>query len=150
MDQFCYSSSNKAEFAAECPREEIFFSKEVLTLQERDHIKSRRVRGCSHVQTDLSDFGDKIEMSDNDPAVVRTVENLSVAWNDIPSNQAGGGSQDCRRDLVPMNTDKALATCKFHGNLRCGDTGRGRVEHRSFEQLRFTLNLLKTGYLEDS
>jgi len=34
------------------------------------------------VQTDLSDFGDKIEMSDNDPAVVRTVENLSVAGSD--------------------------------------------------------------------
>ena len=37
------------------------------------------------VQTDLSDFGDKIEMSDNDPAVVRTVENLSVAGSDTPA-----------------------------------------------------------------
>ena len=40
-----------------------------------------------------------------------------------------------------MNTDKALAN---FGNslelLRGGDTGKGRVEHRSFEILRFTLN----------
>jgi len=39
-----------------------------------------------------------------------------------------------------MNTDKALAN---FGNsfelLRGGDIGRGRVEHRSFELLRFTL-----------
>ena len=37
------------------------------------------------VQTDLSDFGDKIEMSDNDPAVVRTVETLSVVGSDAPT-----------------------------------------------------------------
>ena len=34
------------------------------------------------VQSDLSDFGDKIEMSDNDPAVVSTVETLSVVESD--------------------------------------------------------------------
>ena len=45
-----------------------------------------------------------------------------------------------------MNTDKALANFEFLWNLRGGDTGRGRVEHRSFKQLRSTLNLLKTGY----
>ncbi len=39
-----------------------------------------------YVQTDLSDFGDKIEMSDNDPAVERTVENLSVAGSDTPAS----------------------------------------------------------------
>jgi len=38
-----------------------------------------------HVQTDLSDFGNKIEMSDNGPAVVRTVKNLSVAGSDTPA-----------------------------------------------------------------
>ncbi len=46
-----------------------------------------------------------------------------------------------------MSTDKALAN---FGNslelLRGGDTGMGRVEHRSFRQLRTTLNMLKTGY----
>ena len=35
-----------------------------------------------HAQLSLSDFGDKIEMGDNDPAVGRTVENLSVAGSD--------------------------------------------------------------------
>ena len=36
------------------------------------------------VQSDLSDFGDKIEMSDNDPAVVKTVETLAVTGSDVP------------------------------------------------------------------
>jgi len=40
-----------------------------------------------------------------------------------------------------MSTDKALADFKFIKNSRCGDAGKGRVEHRSFEQLRFTLNM---------
>ena len=35
-----------------------------------------------HAQMSLSDFGDKIEMGDNDPAVENTVENLSVAEGD--------------------------------------------------------------------
>ncbi|MHA1636483.1 MAG: hypothetical protein ACTSUB_00565 [Candidatus Thorarchaeota archaeon] len=38
-----------------------------------------------YVQSSLSDFGDKIEMSDNDPAVVRTVEALSVVGSDAPT-----------------------------------------------------------------
>ena len=85
MGQFCYSSSNKAELAAECPREEVFFSKEVLTLQKGILSGSGESAAVHFVQTDLSDFGDKIEMSDNDPAVVRTVENLSVAGSDTPA-----------------------------------------------------------------
>ncbi|MHA1638032.1 MAG: hypothetical protein ACTSUB_08460 [Candidatus Thorarchaeota archaeon] len=36
-------------------------------------------------QSSLSDFGDKVEMSDNDPAVARTVETLSVAGSDTPA-----------------------------------------------------------------
>jgi len=45
-----------------------------------------------------------------------------------------------------MSTDKALANfCTSLEVREGGDTGRGRVEHRSFEQLRFTLNKLKTG-----
>jgi len=43
-----------------------------------------------------------------------------------------------------MNTDKALANFYISDEMRrSGDTGRGRVEHRSFEQLRFTLNMLE-------
>ncbi len=37
------------------------------------------------VQSDLLYFGDKSKMSDNDPAVVRTVETLSVAGSDAPA-----------------------------------------------------------------
>ena len=29
-----------------------------------------------------------------------------------------------------MNVDNALANCKFHKNLRSGDAGKRRVEHR--------------------
>jgi len=38
------------------------------------------------VQSDLSDFGDKIEMSDDDPAVIRTVETLAVADSDVSAS----------------------------------------------------------------
>ena len=39
------------------------------------------------VQLDLSDFGDNIEMSDNDPAVVKTMEMLSVAGSDVSASR---------------------------------------------------------------
>lgn len=38
------------------------------------------------VQTDLIGFGDDSKMSDDDPAVVRTVETLSVAGRDVPAS----------------------------------------------------------------
>ncbi|MHA1495225.1 MAG: zinc ribbon domain-containing protein [Candidatus Thorarchaeota archaeon] len=72
------------------------------------------------VQSDLLGFGNKSKMSDNDPAVVSTVETLAVAGSDV-------------------NVDNALANfCNFSELRRGGDTGRRRVEHRSFLQLRFT------------
>jgi len=37
-------------------------------------------------QTSLLSFGDKARMSDNDPAVVRTVESFSVAGSDAPAS----------------------------------------------------------------
>jgi hypothetical protein len=37
-----------------------------------------------------------------------------------------------------MNVDEALANCEFLWNLQSGDTGRRRVEHRSYFQLWFT------------
>ena len=48
-------------------------------------------------QTSLFDFSDEIEMGDNDPAVERTVETLSVAGSDVPASvqekeaRSGGG-----------------------------------------------------------
>ena len=38
-------------------------------------------------QSSLSDFGDKVKMGDNDPAVERTVETLSVTGNDAPAQR---------------------------------------------------------------
>ncbi len=37
-----------------------------------------------------------------------------------------------------MIVDKALANCRFIRNLQGGNTDKGRVEHRSSLQLRFT------------
>jgi hypothetical protein len=37
-----------------------------------------------------------------------------------------------------MNVDRALANFAFPWIVKGGDTGRRRVEHRSFLQLRFT------------
>ncbi len=37
-------------------------------------------------QSSLLSFGDKVMMSDNDPAVVRTVETLSVVGSDVPTS----------------------------------------------------------------
>ncbi len=38
------------------------------------------------VQLDLACFGDETGESDNDPAVVRTVETLSVVGSDVPAS----------------------------------------------------------------
>ena len=38
------------------------------------------------VQSDLAYFGDETGESDNDPAVVRTVETLSVVGSDVPAS----------------------------------------------------------------
>ncbi|MCK5238762.1 MAG: hypothetical protein KAR33_04385, partial [Candidatus Thorarchaeota archaeon] len=43
---------------------------------------SRESAAVHHAQLSLSDFGDKVEMGDNDPAVGSTVEMLSVAGSD--------------------------------------------------------------------
>ena len=46
-----------------------------------------------------------------------------------------------------MNADKALANSRISSEIQGGgDTGKGRVEHRSFESLRSTPKLLETGY----
>jgi hypothetical protein len=45
----------------------------------------------------------------------------------IHPKKTGERSQDCGRDTIPMNTDKALANFKIPWILRSGDTGKGRV-----------------------
>ncbi len=54
-------------------------------LQKRSHVSDSRESAADHfVQSDLLDFGDEPERSENDPAVERTVERLSVCGNDTP------------------------------------------------------------------
>ncbi len=45
----------------------------------------RESAAVHYAQTSLLSFGDKSKMSDDDPAVVRTVETLSVVGNDVPT-----------------------------------------------------------------
>jgi len=44
-----------------------------------------------------------------------------------------------------MIADKALANCRFLRNMQGGDTGKRRVEHRSFNVVMFT-HFIETGY----
>ncbi len=64
--------------------------------------------------------------------------NLSVAGSDAPVNKPGEGGQVFRRDSILMMVNNALVNFTFHRNVRGGDTGRGRVEHRSILQLSVT------------
>ena len=60
------------------------FSKGKSLLSERESSSGSEESAAVHfVQMDLSDFGDKIKLSDNDPAVVRTVETLAVVESDV-------------------------------------------------------------------
>jgi hypothetical protein len=54
-------------------------------LQRRSHVSGSGESAADHfVQSDLLSFGDEPEKSDNDPAVEKTVERLSVCGNDAP------------------------------------------------------------------
>ncbi|RDE16106.1 MAG: hypothetical protein C4K48_02375 [Candidatus Thorarchaeota archaeon] len=54
-------------------------------LQKRSYVSDSRESAADHfVQSDLLNFGDESEKSENDPAVERTVEKLSVCGNDTP------------------------------------------------------------------
>ncbi len=58
------------------------------SLPTRNHASGPRESAAVHsVQSDLSDFGDEVGVSDNDPAVVKAVERLSVAGNDVPARR---------------------------------------------------------------
>jgi hypothetical protein len=57
-------------------------------LPSKDQVSDPRESAAVHfVQKDLSSFGDNARVSDNDPAVVRTVERLSVAGSDAPARR---------------------------------------------------------------
>ena len=58
-------------------------SKGKSLLSKKEHSSSSgESAAVRFAQTSLLSFGDKSKMSDNDPAVVRTVETLSVAGSD--------------------------------------------------------------------
>jgi len=60
-------------------------SKGKSLLSEKESISGSGESAAIHfVQTDLTSFSDETSMSDNDLAVVRTVETLSVAGSDAP------------------------------------------------------------------
>ena len=54
-------------------------------LSEKEHLSCSGESAAVHfVQSDLASFSDGAGESDNDPAVVKTVENLSVTGCDVP------------------------------------------------------------------
>jgi len=53
-------------------------------LKKSDLSHSEEFAAFHFVETDLSNIGDNVRMSDNGPAVTRTVKELSVAGSDIP------------------------------------------------------------------
>ncbi len=64
-------------------RKKKFSSKGKSLLSEKEHTSGSGESAAVHfVQSDLASFSDEINECDNDPAVVRTVENLSVAGSD--------------------------------------------------------------------
>ena len=67
----------------ESPKESYSNGKSSLS-KKRDLSISGESAAVHYVQTDILNSGDEIESSDNDPAVVRTVETLSVAGSDNP------------------------------------------------------------------
>ncbi len=55
-------------------------------LSEKELTSSSGESAAVHfVQSDLTSFSDGTIKSDNDPAVVRTVETLAVAGSDVPT-----------------------------------------------------------------
>ncbi len=61
-------------------------SKGKSLLSKKEIISDSGESAAVHfVQSDLTSFSDGAGESDNDPAVVRTVETLSVAGNDEPA-----------------------------------------------------------------
>ncbi|KXH76434.1 MAG: hypothetical protein AM326_02925 [Candidatus Thorarchaeota archaeon SMTZ-45] len=62
-----------------------------------------------YVQLDHGIFGNKDGMSDDGPAVVRTVERLFVVEHDALDTKTGEGNQVRMRDSILMSADNAPA-----------------------------------------
>ena len=71
--------------ATESPKE--LYSNGKSLLQEKGHLSCSEESAAVHYgQSDLVIFSDGASECDNDPAVVRTVETLSVAGSDVPAS----------------------------------------------------------------
>ncbi len=63
------------------------FSREKSLLSKKEPTSGSGESAAVHfVQSDLACLGDETGESDNDPAVVRTVETLSVVGSDVPAS----------------------------------------------------------------
>ncbi|MDF1539080.1 MAG: hypothetical protein P1Q69_09260 [Candidatus Thorarchaeota archaeon] len=58
-----------------------------LLSKKEPTLGSGESAAVHHTRSSLSDFGDKVKMGDNDPAVERTVETLSVVGSDEPAQR---------------------------------------------------------------
>ena len=65
---------------------QISLKKSLLSGKEQSSCSGESA-AVHHAQSSLSDFGDKVILGDNDPAVGRTVETLTVAGSDAPAQR---------------------------------------------------------------
>jgi hypothetical protein len=72
----------RAELAAESLREVHDFSTEVLLSTKGSSSAPGESAAVHHAHTSLADLGDGASKDDYEPAVVRTVEDLTVAESD--------------------------------------------------------------------
>jgi len=68
-------------------RKKRFSFKGKFLLSKKEQSSGSGESAAVHfVQSDLVSFGDKAKMSDNDPAVAKTVETLTVVGSDVPTS----------------------------------------------------------------
>jgi hypothetical protein len=76
----------RAELAAESLREVHDFSTEVLLSTKGSSSAPGESAAVHHAQTSLAAFGDGARKGNHEPAVVRTVESLTVAERDASAH----------------------------------------------------------------
>ncbi len=76
---------DKARRARPKARKKILSQGTSLLSKKELTSSSRESAAVHYVQTDFVSFSDVTSESDNDPAVVRTVETLSVVGSDVPT-----------------------------------------------------------------
>ncbi|MFW9888687.1 MAG: hypothetical protein ACFFER_10915 [Candidatus Thorarchaeota archaeon] len=110
-----------------------------LLLTESDVSALGESAADHYVQLGPLITGDRDELSDDDPAVVRTVESLSVVEIDILDTKTGEGSLVYERDSVPMSIDKAPANSKSRFGRWRHWQGKGRTQKLQSQNLALIL-----------